>query len=291
MPWLDRVLKKNPLYLLFTKPTNPLTTHTLKLLKDRIDNPPKDPTRRDMYSMHLEAQKANPDFVTDALIVRYLFTNIVAGSDTTALAMRSIIYHTLRKPSVVVRLQKELDSANLTYPPDFRTAQGLPYLDAVIREGLRIHPVVGFSLERLVSETGLELPDGRKLPAGCIVAMNPWTWHFDRSIFGEDCDTFRPERWLRGEGESGDAFQRRLSAMKRADFTFSYGPRVCLGRHIATLEIYKAIPTLFGCLQMRLANPDREWKVESRFIAKQSDMDIKICWRDGVDVHQMTSVE
>jgi cytochrome P450 len=60
--------------------------------------------------------------------------------------------------------------------------------------------------------------------------------HRNRSIYGEDVDEFRPERWLTGDED-------QKSAMERAFIGFGAGSRVCLGRHIATLGI-KVIPTL-----------------------------------------------
>jgi cytochrome P450 len=61
--------------------------------------------------------------------------------------------------------------------------------------------------------------------------------HHDRDCFGEDADIFRPERWLTDDTE-------RVIAMERASLGFGSGKRVCLGRHIAELEIKKVIPTL-----------------------------------------------
>lgn len=245
MPWLHKLLKKNPLYLLLAKPSNHFFTHVDKLVDNRTHRPSFDTEHADMYSRFSEAKKTHPDIVDDSLVRRYIFTNLLAGSDTTAGTLRAIIYYVLANPLVQYRLREEIDQANLSYPVSFKAAQSLPYLDAVIKEGLRIHPIGGFSLERVVPAEGASLPDGRKLPGGTIIAMSAWNLHFDR-VFGEDVDTFNPDRWLQYPHESADHWQSRLGAMKRADFAFSRGPRVCLGRHIAILEIYKLIPTLFG---------------------------------------------
>jgi len=60
---------------------------------------------------------------------------------------------------------------------------------------MRLHPGVGFPLERFVPEEGLKIGN-IILPGGTIVGMHAWVIHHDRTIFGEDADEFRPERWI-----------------------------------------------------------------------------------------------
>lgn len=252
MPWLDKMLKKNPIYLYFARPSNPFFIHAARVVEDREKGPPLDTLRQDMYSRFLEARKTHPEIVDDEAVARYVFTNLFAGSDTTAIVLRTVVHYTLRNPSVRRRLLDEIDNARLRYPVSFKAAQALPYLDAVIKESLRIHPIAGNSFERVISEQGLPLPDGRKLPGGTIVAMSAWNVHFD-PIFGDHVDTFNPDRWLRQTHESEEKWQERVSAMKKANIAFGYGSRICLGRHIAILEIYKLIPTLFGLLDVSLS--------------------------------------
>lgn len=64
-----------------------------------------------------------------------------------------------------------------------------------MKEALRMHPGVGFPLERIVPASGARLC-GVDLPAGTIVGMNAWVVHEDTEIFGEDAKDFRPERWI-----------------------------------------------------------------------------------------------
>jgi cytochrome P450 len=93
----------------------------------------------------------------------------------------------------------------------------MPYLQACIYEALRMHPAVGMSLPRVVPADGFEI-EGVFLPGGVsnmsslssivssysqalqtIIGANPWVIHRQKEIFGEDCETFRPERWLEGD--------------------------------------------------------------------------------------------
>lgn len=65
---------------------------------------------------------------------------------------------------------------------------------------MRLHPGVGFPLERYVPEEGLKVDDVF-LPGGTIIGMNAWVVHHDKTIFGEDANDFRPERWIEAEPE------------------------------------------------------------------------------------------
>jgi cytochrome P450 len=173
-----------------------------------------------------------------------------AGSDTTAISLRAILYYTLKNPRVYKKLNQELNNAfnenRISLPVSWKQSQEqLPYLDAVIKEALRLHPAVGLMLERIVPAEGLQLPhDGPFLPAGTVVGANPWIIH-RHHVFGEDVESFVPERWLRMDGEAEVVFQERRQKMLRATFTFGAGPRTCIGKNVSLLEIYKLIPSLF----------------------------------------------
>jgi cytochrome P450 len=65
---------------------------------------------------------------------------------------------------------------------------------------MRLHPGVGFPLERYVPEEGLRV-DNVFLPGGTIVGMNAWVVHYNKTIFGKDADDYRPERWIDAEPE------------------------------------------------------------------------------------------
>lgn len=112
---------------------------------------------------------------------------------------------------------------------------------------MRMHPVLGGILERIVPPTGLTLPDGRTIAPGTTVGVNPWVSSRTKEIYGSDTETFRPERWLRNEGEGEDevASVVRLEKMKDADFTVGGGKRQCVGKNMATVDLHKVTSTLF----------------------------------------------
>jgi cytochrome P450 len=168
--------------------------------------------------------------------------NMFAGSDTTAISLRSIFYHLLKSPQTLSRLREELASAESEgFFEDDRLvrwdeSQKLPYLSAVIKEGLRIHPAAGLPLERIAPNGGIELC-GEYIPTGTIVGCSAWTIHRCERVFGTDANTFRPERWL-------EAPENKLVEMNASFFTFGGGARTCVGKNISYLEMYKLVPAI-----------------------------------------------
>jgi cytochrome P450 len=75
------------------------------------------------------------------------------------------------------------------------------------------------------------------LPAGIKVGIPSHGLSGRKDVLGDDADEFKPERWMRRQGESGDAFAKRRLAMERCDMTFGHGSRACIGKNIATLEL------------------------------------------------------
>jgi cytochrome P450 len=179
---------------------------------------------------------------------KYVLTppQVLGGADTLAIVIKGIFYHLLKSPAAKAKLVAELRAANLAFPAPYTTIEQLPYLDACIKEGLRMHPVVGHIFERIVPASGLTLPSGDVLPPGTIVGVNPWVIHYKECIFGAKPYEFLPERWLQSKDESKDAYEARMKKFREADMVFGGGNRICLGKPLALVEVYKVVATVFG---------------------------------------------
>lgn len=133
-----------------------------------------------------------------ALLV-WTSSNITAGSDTTAILLRTIFYNLLRHPETLEKLLDELVEAatrgELDELASWKQTRDLPYLDSCIKEAGRLHPPFGLPLERVVPPEGAAIC-GQWIPGGTIVGMSGWVVHRNQEVFGEDCDDWRPERWL-----------------------------------------------------------------------------------------------
>lgn len=135
----------------------------------------------------------------------WTFSNIIAGSDSTGVVLKTTMYNLLAHPPSVQRLYGELLDAErtrqLTRPfPTWNEVGNLPYLDACINEGVRLHPPFCLPFERVVPDGGITVC-GHDLAGGTVVGMSPWVVNRHRLTFGDDADSWRPERWLEGGAE------------------------------------------------------------------------------------------
>ncbi|KAK0747071.1 cytochrome P450, partial [Schizothecium vesticola] len=119
----------------------------------------------------------------------------LAGSETTATALSAITYYLLRTPKAMKNLRREIRTSFKTYSDiNSKSTLDLPYLGAVIQEGLRIYQPLPIALPRVVPEGG-DTVDGHMLPAGVIISTNPIAASLDPGNL-EDHKTFKPERYL-----------------------------------------------------------------------------------------------
>ena len=152
-----------------------------------------------------------------------------AGSDTTATSIRAILLHIITNPLVYNRVLCEIDThiANNTIscPVLEDEVRKLPFLQACIREGLRIFPPITYLRERVTPPEG-DMLNGMFVPGGVNVGFNLPGLLLNRA-FAPDPRVFRPERWL--DAESG-----QLREMERVmELVFGWGPTRCLGIRMA----------------------------------------------------------
>lgn len=196
----------------------------------------------DLLTKFNAAAHDHPEFMTDKQVLTSCTSMVFAGSETTAISLSAVFYYLLQNPRVYQKLMAELDGAVQSGEIASREqglvtwaeSQKLPYLDAVVQEAFRLYPAAGLLLERIVPPQGIEIL-GEQIPGGNIVGCNAWVLHRRPEIFGEDMDTYRPERWL-------EASEDKLREMKATMFQFGAGARTCIGKNISLLEVYKLVP-------------------------------------------------
>lgn len=164
------------------------------------------------------------------------------------------------------KLKTEIDDADkagkLSYPISDKEARlVLPYLNAVEKEAMRLHPPVGLLLERHVPAGGVTLC-GKHIPGGTIVGVSPWVTQHDPEVF-PDPESFQPERWL-----ETDKNKDQLAAMEKSFFSFGAGSRVCIGKNISLIEMRKIIPQLLRDFDVSIEG-GKEWTVKNVWFTQQ----------------------
>ncbi|KAJ7182897.1 cytochrome P450 oxidoreductase [Mycena crocata] len=165
---------------------------------------------------------------------------LAAGSDTTAITMRAMIRYIVGDAKVYQKVLEEIGEAmrsgNLTFPLSYRDAVKLSYFQVCLKETLRLHPPVPWTLSRSVGAEGITIA-GHFFSQGTEVSMSPFVLHRCTEAYGPDASLFRPERWT-----EADAEERKI--MEHNNLAFGSGPRVCLGKNIGMMEVSKVIPLL-----------------------------------------------
>lgn len=243
----------------------PDCSHARRCVQNRMLQPTE--TRSDMLS----------SFIRHGLVGEELFhetfEQILAGSDTTASALRVIMLYVMTHHRVYTKLQAEIDEAVRAGVAPAAPAiisdaavRRLPYLGAVVREAMRVHPVVAGLFPRIVPKGGdVVIVDGVEhfLPEGTLIGCSPWGMHRNnRAVYGDDADVFRPERWFISDDEPGGT--EKLARMKKVnDMMFGSGRWSCLGRIVALIEIHKTIFELLRHFNFELSHPHQPWTVHN----------------------------
>lgn len=202
-----------------------------------------------------------------------VFEQIVAGSDTTAAAIRIILLYIMTHPRVYAKLHAEINEAvesgaapaSPNIIPDIE-ARKLPYLGAVVREGLRVHPPVVNLFSRITPDAGdVVTVRGKEyfIPGGTMIGYSAWSMHRNNTaLYGADAAVFRPERWFVDESHPAEK-DRLMEMTKTNDMIFGYGRWVCLGKNVALIEVRKCVFELLRHFDLALSNPAEPWKARN----------------------------
>ncbi|KKY18428.1 putative benzoate 4-monooxygenase cytochrome p450 [Phaeomoniella chlamydospora] len=196
---------------------NPLLSRLA--LDERNKNPA---VRNDMMERWLGVRRQYPDRMAESEIFGAAVANIGAGADTASGTLQGLFYFLLRNPHHLQRLREEIDAAQargeLSDIVAYNEGQKLPFLQACIKETYRYHPAVPSGLSRVVPPGGITIA-GRFFTEGTILSVNPWVFHRNPELFGPDCESFNPERWLDADrAKQMDSFLIHVSLYSQ-DFT------------------------------------------------------------------------
>ncbi|KAJ7185432.1 benzoate para-hydroxylase [Mycena filopes] len=191
-------------------------------------------------------------------------TLLIAGSDTTSNSIAVILHFIIGYPRVYEKLLGLLlDATSDQQGVTYEQIKDIPYLQATINEGLRLHSTTAIGLPRVAPPGGL-FCEGHYFPAGTELSVPGWTIGHDPEIWG-DAMHFRPERWL----EQKD--------LRRYLLAFGKGPRACVGQNMAYIEMSSVIATML--LRYKLEARSKDLKTTEGFIHKPVDFYMKLSRR------------
>jgi cytochrome P450 len=194
--------------------------------------------RDDVLSMLLQARHDDGSPMSDQELRDELMTLLVAGHETTATALAWALEALTHHPAALARLRDEVDAGEDAY------------LDAVIKEVLRLRPVIALVLRRLIEPMEI---GGRMLPAGVNVAPSIYLLHRRGDVYDQP-RAFRPERFL--EKPPGTYTW----------IPFGGGVRRCLGASFAQFEMKVVLRELVSRLDLRAARPDQEARIRRAIV-------------------------
>ena len=177
--------------------------------------------------------------MSDAQLRDEAVTMLLAGHETTALALSFAVYLLSQNPQAAERARAEVDAVLGGRPAAGGDLPQLKYVDAVVRETMRLYPPA-FAIGREVA-IPFEL-GGYPLPKGAQLTLSPYVVHRDARFFPEP-DRFLPERWLT---------PREPALPRFAYFPFGGGPRVCIGNHFAMMEASLVLATMLQQLELTI---------------------------------------
>lgn len=179
---------------------------------------------------------------SDKFLQHVALNFILAGRDTSSVALSWFFWLVMQNPSVEEKILREICSVLMETRGDqdiiawteeplvFEEADQLVYLKAALSETLRLYPSVPEDSKHVVNDD--VLPDGTFVPAGSSVTYSIYSTGRMRSTWGEDCMEFKPERWLSPDGKK---FLAQEYSYKYV--AFNAGPRICLGKDLAYLQM------------------------------------------------------
>jgi cytochrome P450 len=191
-----------------------------------------------LAEVHKSGDQVSEDYLRD-LVLNFL----IAGRDTTAQALSWTFFLLCQHPEVEEKARQEVNDVCGEEGVQYNDITRLPYLNAVLSEALRLYPSVPIDIKYTLADD--VWPDGTVVPAGTNVAYNIFAMGRQAAIWGADAEVFRPERWL----DMPDFPSNYVYPV------FNGGPRECLGRRLAMIEMKTCLAMMLPRFRLQLAVP------------------------------------
>ena len=185
----------------------------------------------DLLSMLLGARDDDGNGMSDQQLRDETLTLLLAGHETTAIALSWSWYLLSQNPEAARKLHEELDRVLAGHAPTAADLPRLPYTERVIKEALRLYPPAYVILRLAIEDAQI---GDYLVPRGSSVGASPWVTQRCAKFFPEPL-RFHPDRWT-------EEFSRQLPRF--AYFPFGGGPRICIGAQFALMEAALVLATI-----------------------------------------------
>nr|BAK09517.1 cytochrome P450 [Postia placenta] len=219
---------------------------------------------RDLLTLLIKANMS-PDIpedqrLSDDDVLAQVPTFLVAGHETTSNATTWCLYALSQQPNVQHKLREELWGVP-TDSPSMEELNALPYLDAVIRETMRLFPPIAGTVRIATKDDEIPLAtpymdakgrmhDSIRIDKGTAFPIPILGMNRSKALWGEDAREFRPERW-----ESVPESVQQIPGVWSNLMTFIGGPRACIGYRFSLIEMKALVFTLVRAFEFELAVP------------------------------------
>lgn len=191
----------------------------------------------DLLDAMLGAHDEHGDALSDRELHDQVLTMVMAGHETTAKALSWTLHLLDRHPGHAARVREEIDRVVGARLPTAADLPALVHTRQCLDEAVRLFPPVWLISRLAVAD---DMLGGRRIPAGTLVCISPWTLHRHPGHW-EEPEEYRPERFAPG---------RQHSRAGHAYLPFGGGPRVCIGQAFATTEAMLVLTVVLQRLRL-----------------------------------------
>ncbi|KAK3327461.1 cytochrome P450 [Cercophora scortea] len=207
----------------------------------------------------------------DNEMLSHILTILAAGHESTAITLAWALFKLAQYPEVQDKLRSEAQEFHKrlglseSRPPTLDEINSLHYLRCFLMEVLRLYPAFPSMMREAAQTTTV---GDLSIPKGKPIMVSPYAVNRSRELWGDDADEFRVERWE--ESHSGGA------KTSQAFFTFSSGPRICIGKDFAMLSLKVFLVVLVTKFRFDEAVPGWHPTVQKGTSLKPQGLKIKV---------------
>ncbi|XP_062102602.1 cytochrome P450 81Q32-like [Humulus lupulus] len=209
------------------------------------------PSQQDdsMINHMLSLQESHPDYYTDQIIKGFMLVLLLAGTDTSSVTLEWAMSNLLNHPHILKKAKSEIDDqVGQHHLVDEQDLSKLPYLQSIISETLRLYPAAPLLVPHYSSEDCTI--KGFDIPRGTILLVNAWAIHRDPKIWGDNAESFKPERFDLAGGDEGAGLFNKL-------MPFGLGRRACPGSGLAQRVIGLTLGCLIQCFEWEMISEEK----------------------------------